>query len=161
MDTTPVWIPLATAGAALLGGGVGAALQGTFGVRGWRRQTRLEAYSKFLDASHQFHNSVLRAFGDYGTESFHESWRDLLEAELMLGRAGSLVGIAGPASSSEAAQDVIDRCREIMADGYDPAAMAKATEDLRKAGQYGKLVEWIAETERFTEGARGVLKTQN
>jgi hypothetical protein len=83
MSSVPAWIPPASAGAALVGGLAGAMLQGTFSVRGWRRQIRLEAYSKFLEAGHEFHNSVLIALDSYGSDLFTEKWAAVLNAELI------------------------------------------------------------------------------
>jgi hypothetical protein len=160
MSSVPAWIPLASAGAALVGGLAGAMLQGTFSVRGWRRQTRLEAYTKFLDAEHEFHNSVLIALRSHGTDLFTEKWDAVINAELLLGRAGSLVSIAGPVASNDAAELVVDKTRALVAGIYDADALERAAADVMKQGGYQNLVEWIAAADAFQVTARRVLKTE-
>lgn len=61
MTATSVWIPTSSAVTALLGGGLGAMLQGRYGVPGWRRQTRFEAYAGFLNSIHGFDKCLLDA----------------------------------------------------------------------------------------------------
>ena len=129
-------------------------------MRSWRRQIRLDAYYKFLEAEHQFHNSMMAAFDAYGHESFSEKMLKFTDAVLLIGRAGSLVSIAGPVSMADLAQQVIDTTRVILADTSDAAAMAKAAAEIRKLRKYGNLVKFITATETFETAARRVLKTE-
>jgi hypothetical protein len=132
----------------------------TFGVRNWRRQTRLDAYVRFLDAAHDFHNTLLQTLPLYGQPSFEEKWLNVLDAQFRIGRAGSLVSIAGPLASVKAVQHVIDRTSAITSDYDNPAIMAQAAKDVVRRGEYKKLVEWIRATDAFQGAARRVLKTE-
>ena len=106
MNVTSVWVPILSAVAALLGGTFGAWLQGRYGVSGWRRQVRLDAYTGFLNATHDFDSCLTNALNALGKSDFDEKWNKAWDAMRLLQRAGSLVSIAGPVSIDKAAQEV-------------------------------------------------------
>jgi hypothetical protein len=158
MDTTPAWIPLATAAAALIGGGVGAALQGTFSVHSWRRQTRLEAYTKFIAAEHEF-NSSLRAALTSDDMSYSERRNAVGETARRLSQASSLVKIAGPASIDEAASKVIYWTTSISYDLKHDVGMERIIQDFKNPKQYNNLNDWMKAANGFAHISRRVLKT--
>jgi hypothetical protein len=183
------WIPVASAGAALVGGAAGSWLQATFSTRSWRRQTRLDAYARFVEAEHEFHNALLSALDQVGTLDDWEGawaalaaidanapvidvsdvpspvrvfiqdlWRKVLDAELALGRAGSLVSLAGPPDAGTATQNVLEVTRAITDDRKDLAQLRVAAARVG-SGRYQKLLDWVDCAEDFDRTARKVLGT--
>jgi hypothetical protein len=148
------WIPLAAAGAAFVGGAAGSWLQVRYGAASWRRETRRDAYVKFLDAEHKFYNRFLDGLDtvaqlDPHSESYSERkanayekvpcldygpfasrWRQVLAAESLLGRALSSVNLAGPRSASEAAESVVNHTHAITADVERKLAVTYDVEDM-------------------------------
>lgn len=156
-----VWGPVLTAILALAGGFIGAMLQGTSSVRAWRRQTRLDAYAKFIDAEHRFHNAVIDAIAASLTPFAAAKMQVLLDAQLELGRTASVVSIAGPLPVVVQMVKLTEQAQVIMNDVGTTAEIAKiALEDKSPAG-YGNLQGWIDTAERLEAMAREVLGTEN
>lgn len=161
MSATSVWVPISSAVAALLGAGLGAMLQGRYGATGWRRQIRLEAYTRFIEATHDFNNYFLDAIEAAEQSDFDDKWQAAKERYARMGRAGSLTSVAGPLSVDLAAQQVVFEARAIMNDGKSREALIKIQKS-RKAGvMYSKHDTWIKSAYDFAEIARKVLNTQD
>lgn len=159
MTATPLWVPISAAAAALLGGGFGAMLQGRYGVSGWRRQIRLEAYTAFVNATHNFNNRLLEALDAIGEPDFQDKWSKVREAEWAIGRAGSLVCIAGPLSMDAVARQVVENTRSITRDGKDPDILASIAQDRKSDRRYKKNKTWIESASYFEKTGRKVLRT--
>jgi hypothetical protein len=160
MNVTSAWVPISSAVAALFGGGFGAWLQGRYGVSGWRRQVRLDAYTGFLNATHDFDSCLTNALNAIGKSDFDEKWNKTRDAARLLQRAGSLVSIAGPLSIDKAAQEVEVNARSIIRDGESPDTIAAIGQAQRNNQAYEKRIAWIGSAEAFADVCRRVLKTQ-
>jgi hypothetical protein len=159
MTATSVWIPISSAAAALLGGGLGAMLQGRYGVSGWRRQTRFEAYVGFLNAIHEFNKCLLDALDAIDKPDFDEKWSKVREAERPIGRAGSLVSIAGPVSVEKVISPIADHTYTIIDIG-EGLKLLPTSERKRKVDRLNETrTLWIATADSFLDAARKVLKT--
>jgi hypothetical protein len=155
------WLALATAAAALAGGFLGALIQGTASVRGWRRQTRLDAYTTFVKAEHAFHNSVIDLISAVGLPQYGEKVRAMLDAELALYQAASLVSIAGPMACVDAAETVTRASLKLSGDLSDrDLAAAAAKADATPEG-YPGLAGWISTAGFFERTARKILGTEH
>lgn len=159
MTGTSVWIPISSAAAALLGGGFGAMLQGRYGVSGWRRQIRLEAYTGFVNVSHDFNKYLYEAFDSVGEPDFDKKWSKVREAESAMGRAGSLVSIAGPLSVDIAAREVMSNTRLIVKDRKDSDLLSAIARDIKEGRRYNKNRTWIESAYSFADAGRKVLRT--
>jgi len=157
---TGAWLAFATAGTALIGGFLRALLQGTTSVRGWRRQTRFESYAKFIQAEHQFHNAVIDGISAAGLPPFREKHIALLDAQLALGQASSLVNVAGPQSCVAAMTGLTAKAQEIVDDLSDDAFLEEARQADGTLEGYPRLQQWIDLAEDFEATARQVLGTE-
>jgi hypothetical protein len=162
MTATPLWVPIASAAAALIGGGFGAMLQGRYGVSGWRRQIRLEAYVAFVNAAHDFADRSWAALDVFGESDFQDKWGTAHEAEFAMGRASSLVIIAGPSSVGEEALRTISFARLFLEVGdNDPSALSSMA-GLRKSGRRPQEYHDFAKCAvNFAEISRKILKTNS
>lgn len=160
MNVTSVWVAIFSAAAALLGSGFGAWLQGSYGVSGWRRQVRLDAYTGFLNATHDFDSCLTNALNAIGKSDFDEKWSNTRDAAKLLQRAGSLVSIAGPLGIDKAAQEVEVNARSIISDGESSDIIAAIGQAQENNQTYAKRNTWIGSAEAFADACRRVLKTQ-
>jgi hypothetical protein len=158
-----------------------------FDNRGWRRETRLDAYDGFVKAEHDFHNAVMEALDVVSEFDKWDCWKSLdeidrnelvddskfvgplrdfirrawpkvLDAELDLGRTGSRVTLAGPPTTIKAMELVRARAHAITNDRKNHAVLKQAAIDV-ESGNYEKLNLWIEAGESFENMARGVLHT--
>jgi hypothetical protein len=161
MNVTPVWIPISSAIAALLGGGLGAMFQGRRGVPGWRRETRFQSYTRFMNAAYEFNDRLAEALEESDKPEFEEKWDKVRQALAQLGNARSLIAIAGPQSISETADIVGMVALSIVNDGKHPdliSTMARATQNGRS---YPKRDAWVESMKQFGGACRKVLKTHD
>ena len=134
-------------------------LQGRYGVSGWRRQTRLEAYTSFINASHDFNSCLTDALDAVGSDDSDEKWRKVREAEAALGRAGSLVSMAGPPSIDQEAINLVFITRSIVKECKDPDTLSLIASDHKAGRKYKRNQEWIASAYSFNDTGRKVLRT--
>jgi len=162
MTATPLWVPIASATAALIGGGFGATLQGRYGVSGWRRQIRLEAYVAFMNAAHDFADRSWEALDAFDKSDFQDKWSKAHEAGWALGRAGSLVIIAGPPRISEAAMHAFDVARLLLDAGEsDPSVLSSMARDRKSGRRPQKYSDFVESVSIFAHISRKVLKTDS
>jgi hypothetical protein len=155
-----IWIPVSSALAALLGGGFGAMLQGRYGISDWRRQTRLQAYTRFLETVHDFDDCVIDALEAAGESDFDEKWQKVVGACWQMGRAGTMTQIAGPFSIDIAAQEVVLNAKQILEDGKDLKVIVAIAAGRKQQKPYGKLLTCLRSAEDFGAIARRELRTQ-
>ncbi len=160
MNSTSVWVPILSAVAALLGAGAGATLQGRYGVTGWRRQIRLDAYTKLLDATHDFDYLLFDILNTISKSDFDRRQKGIQESYTRLQSAGTLVAIAGPKRVDNELTSIMKNGREVIDDLRDLDTFTSIVHDWRKDRSYDKWTAWIESAEQFTDTARRILKTE-
>ncbi len=160
MTAASVWIPISSAAAALIGGGLGAMLQGRYGVAGWRRQTRFEAYTAFLNAIHDFDKCFLDALDTIDKSDFDEQWNKVRQTARPIFRAGSLISIAGPVRVEKTALRIANRTRTIVDIGGGLNNLLSASEREPEVDRLREArILWTDSANSFSGSARKVLKT--
>jgi hypothetical protein len=153
------WVFVSTAVAALFGGGLGAMLQGRYGTSSWRRDTRLQAYTHFIELTHDFDDYIEDAFASFGKPDFDDRWKKVRDVYWQISRAGSLVSVAGPLSVDAASQKLVLYTHRIIDDGKDIDVLSAVAAEFKK-GEYENLHHWINSAGEFAAVARAALKTQ-
>jgi hypothetical protein len=163
MSATSAWIPVSSAVAALFGAGFGAMLQGRYGMSGWRRQTRLEAYMRFAETLHDFDDRLADALDAFQEPDFNDRWKEVRNTYWQMLRTHSQIEIAGPSRVDLAAQRVVLNAQEIMKAGEDSTtltAIAALRMEKGSLGSYEKWEVWTESVSEFSTIARRALRTQ-
>lgn len=134
-------------------------LQGRYGVSGWRRQIRLQAYTEFLNAAHDFNNLLDDAIKNVNESNLDEKRQALREAHVRIRRAATLVGIAGPRSIDGSERSVIGNMWEIMADIENGNSFITAARAHMKGKSYPADEAWKDSLRGFEKTVRRILKT--
>ena len=100
-------------------------LQGRYGVSGWRRQTRLEAYARFVNDLHDYNECLRKALDAFGQPDFNDRWSEVREAQTQLGKSGSLISIAGPLSVVHALNEVGNLSISITVNGINSGLVSE------------------------------------
>jgi hypothetical protein len=159
VSSTSIWVPISAAFAALFGAGLGAMLQGRYGVSGWRRQIRLEAYTEFLNATQHFNDLMYKAMKTINEANFEERWQEISEAGSRIRRAGTVVAIAGPRSLEDRLHELVRYTRNISEDAEDrDNCIAIARGWTRKDPSYQAII-WRQSASHFQHAAQKILKT--
>lgn len=160
MSSTSIWVPISSAVAALFGAGFGAALQGRYGVAGWRRQIRLEAYTRFLNAAHDFDNCLFDALDVVDESHFDENRQKLEESFAQLLNAETSVAVAGPRSVDKALRSVGSNFRVVIGDVRDRDAFISVAHAWKEGRPYDKWDTLHQSARRFEGAVRRILKTE-
>ena len=160
MNDTSVWVPISSAVAALLGGAVGAMFQGRYGVTGWRRQIRMEAYTKLLDASHDFDSLLFNILHKTDGSDFAKRQRELEECYSRLQSVGTLVAIAGPKEIDIALAYLLNNANSVVKDVRNRDILLSIVHDLEQGKSYGNWRAWLVGAQGFTDTARRILRTE-
>ncbi len=161
MNAVAAWIPISSAIAALLGGGLGAMLQGRYGASGWRRETRFQSYTRFMNAAHEFNDRLAEALEVSDKPEFEEKWDKVRQALDRLGNARSLITIAGPQGIVEAADIVGMVAQSIVNDGKHPDVISAMARPGQNGRSYPKRDAWAESLKQFGGACRKVLKTRD
>jgi hypothetical protein len=140
VNGTSVWVPILSAVAALLGAGVGAMLQGRYGVTGWRRQIRLEAYTRFLNNAHDFDSLLFDTLNTVDESSFDERRQKIQEIYSRLQSAGTLVAIAGPKRVDVELASIMKSAGAVVGDMQTGDIFMSITREWKKDKSYDKWV---------------------
>jgi hypothetical protein len=161
VNGTSVWIPILSAVAALFGAGVGAALQGRYGVTGWRRQIRLEAYTKFLNEVHSFDNLLFDTLNTMDDSNFDEMRQKLQEVYSQLQSAGTLVAVAGPKRVDVQLASVLNNASAVVRDMQtSDNNLISIAHEWKKDRSYDKWVAWIQSIDQLADVLRKFLRTE-
>jgi hypothetical protein len=135
-------------------------LQGRYGVAGWRRQIRLEAYARFLNATHDFDsclNSILKTIDE---SNFDEERQKLEECYSHLQNAATSVAVAGPKSIDGKLTSIMMDGNAIIGDVRNRDAFMSIVNNWRNHIPYDKWTNWLQSAEQFTPAVRRILKTE-
>jgi len=146
VSSTAIWVPISSAFAALFGAALGAMLQGRYGVSDWRRQIRLEAYTKFLNEAHH-------------SDSILFELKRLEDSISQLQLAAGLAIIAGPRSVETRVTSITQDAHAIIEDARKRDSFISIAHSWRKDRSYDKWHTWVESAEQFTPSARMILKT--
>lgn len=160
MSDTSIWIPISSAVAALLGGGFGAMMQGRYGVTGWRRQIRLQAYTGFLNTAHDFDLLLYETLNTIDESNFSEQLQKLEESYSQLQSAAAPVTIAAPQSIESVVSAVMNDAHAVMLDARNRDAFVSIAHAWRKSKSYDKWLAWLLSAEKFAPTVRTILKTK-
>jgi hypothetical protein len=159
VSSTAIWVPISSAVAALFGAGFGAMLQGRYGVSGWRRQIRLEAYTGLLNAAHDYDSILYELLKTIDEANFDEKWQRLDESFSRLARAATPVSIAGPRSVDAVLTSALHSARAISFDMTDHDSFISIVRTWRETRSYDKWQTWVQSAEQLTPTVRAFLKT--
>jgi hypothetical protein len=135
-------------------------LQGRYGVTGWRRQIRLEAYTKFLNAAEHFESLLYDTLDTIDESNFDEKRQRLEESYSRLGSAGAPVTIAGPQSIGNTLSSVMDAATAVMGDVRNRDTFIAVAHTWRESKSYDKLFAWLLSAGKFAPAAQAILKTR-
>jgi hypothetical protein len=160
VSDTAIWVPISSAVAALLGGGFGAMLQGRYGVTGWRRQIRLEAYTAFLNAAQDFDSLLPETLDKIDESNIDGIQQQFEESYSRLGSAAAPVTIAGPHSIENTLSSVMNAAHAVMEDVRNRDTFISVAQTWRVSKSYDKLFAWRLSAEKFAPAAQEILKTK-
>jgi hypothetical protein len=161
VSATSIWVPISSAVAALFGAGFGATLQGRYGTAAWRRQIRLEAYTRFLNATHDFDFLLRESLDTINESNFDQKQHALEEARRELMSAATQVDIAGPKRVQKILDPAADAARAITRDMQNPNLFIPVARTYRETNirRYDKYEIWLVTVEQLASELRMFLKT--
>lgn len=134
-------------------------LQGRYGVSGWRRQIRLEAYTGFLNETHHFDSLLFETLNTIDKSNCDERLRRLEDSMSQLQLAAGVAVIAGPRSVETHVTSITRDAHAIIEDARKGDSFISSAHSWRKDRSYDKWQTWIESAEQFTTSARMILKT--
>ena len=135
-------------------------LQGRYGVTGWRRQIRLEAYTKWLDAAHDFDFLLFDILSTISMSNFENRQKDLAEAYTRLQTAATQVNIAGPKRVDTELSVILRATAGIIADSRNRDEFMPIVHNWRRDRSYDKWIAWMESAEKLPTLMRNILKTE-
>ena|SRR5690242_17988489 len=135
-------------------------LQGRYGVTGWRRQIRLEAYTKWLDAAHDFDSLLFEVLSTISISNFDKRRKEIIESYTRLQIAVTRAAIAGPKRVDTELSFILRTIGGIITDSQDRDMFMSIVHDWRKDRSYDKWVAWMESAEKLPTFMRIILKTE-
>lgn len=134
-------------------------LQGRYGVSGWRRQIRLEAYTGFLNEAHHFDSLLFETLNKIDKSNCDERLKKLEDSISQLQLAAGLAIIAGPRTVETRVTSVTRDAHAIIEDARNCDSFISIAHRWRKDRSYDKWHAWVESAEQFTPSVRMILKT--
>jgi len=135
-------------------------LQGRYGTTGWRRQIRMEAYTKLLDASHDFDSILFNILHDTDDLDYVQKRQKVEQCYSQLQSAGTLVAIAGPKEIDTPVAYLLNDANSVVKDVRNHDIFVSIVDDLKQGKPYGKWQAWLIGAQGFTDAARRILRTE-